>query len=165
MNTKQMFLSMILGLGLLVGATGFAATPQCVDDQGNILPLDNAQAIGYKTNTSNGSTSRIHASGAITKIYPNATGHNHFEINMGSGSADTLEVVYNISFGALPTLKVGMNVEVCGDFINSYAPENGYQASPDGAIVHWIHKTTSSHPAGFTIINGVLYGQGNGSGA
>ena len=175
MKTRQMFVSVLLGLSFISGTSSFAShskkpkpttdAPVCVDDQGNILPLDDAQAIAYKTNTPNGSTSRVHASGPITKLYPNASGHNHFEISLGSESGDKLEVVYNISFGALPSLKLGMTVEVCGDFINSYAPENGYQASPDGAIIHWIHKTTSSHPAGFTIVNGVLYGQGNGSGS
>jgi hypothetical protein len=166
MKTKQLFVSVMMGLGLLMSAASFAATPECVDDQGNLLPLNDAQAIAYKTNTPNGSTSRVHVSGPITQVYAIESGHNHFEISLGNASGDTLEVVYNISFGALPALKTGMKVEVCGDFINSYAPENGYQASPDGTIVHWIHKTDSkNHPAGFTIVNGVLYGQGNGSGS
>ena len=184
MNTKNLFVMMIVGLSLLGGASSYAShghkpkptptpapgpvdsnAPACLDDNGNELPVDDAQAIEYKTSTPNGSTSRVHAAGPITKIYPDQNGHNHFEISLGNAAGDTLEVVYNISFGALPTLELGMSVEVCGDFINSYAPENGYQASPDGAIIHWIHKTNSSHPAGFTIIDGVLYGQGNGSGS
>ena len=104
-------MSVLLGLSIISGTSSVAShskkpkpttdAPVCVDDQGNILPLDDAQAIAYKTNTPNGSTSRVHASGPITKLYPNASGHNHFEISLGSESGDKLEVVYNISFGAL----------------------------------------------------------------
>lgn len=137
--------------------------PDCLSGDGSLLAVDDNAAIALKTTSANGSTSRAHVQGPITKIYPNETGHNHFEISLGDASGDTLEVVYDFAFGTLPTLELGMTVEACGDFINSYAPEKGYQASPDGALIHWIHRTNSSHPAGFTIVNGVLYGQGSGS--
>jgi hypothetical protein len=176
---KTNFLTIVVGTVLCVGLSSSAfakpkhprspvvnaTAPECLDDSGNVLPVDDLQAIHFKTGTPNGATSRAHVSGPITKIYPNASGHDHFEITLSNNPGDTLEVVYNISFGALPTLKVGMTVEACGDFINAYAPENGYQASPDGALIHWIHRTNSAHPAGFTIVNGVLYGQGNGNGS
>ncbi len=182
MKKNQLFVSMLVVIGCLTGGSSFAShkphpkptpvpsqpsgnVPECLDSKGNNLPVDNAQAVAYKTSTANGSTSRAHVAGPITKIYPDKNGHNHFEISLGNASGDTLEVVYNISFGALPALAVGMNAEACGDFINSNGPENGYPASPDGALIHWIHKTNSGHPGGFTIIDGNLYGQGNGSGS
>jgi hypothetical protein len=155
-------LTSIIFVSLVLSSKVMAATPDCPASDGSVLPVDDNAAIALKTITANGSTSRAHVEGPITAIYPDETGHNHFQISLDQASRQTLEVVYDIDFGALPSLQIGMNVEACGDFINSYAPENGYQASPDGAIIHWIHRTNSSHPAGFTVINGVLYGQGSG---
>jgi hypothetical protein len=158
----QSTLALVFIASALFASSSFAQSniPECLGENNQVLPVDDNATIALKTDTANGQLSRAHAEGPITKIYPNETGHNHFEISLGSAAADTLEVVYDTEFGALPTLEIGMNVEVCGDFINSYAPENGYQASPDGAIIHWIHKTDNDkHQAGFTIINGGLYGQ------
>ena len=186
---KQSLVMLVAGLSLFVGTSSFAShhkkkptnptypsdpttpdsptdngnSPICLDDNGNNIPVDNQQAIDYKKDTPNGSTSRAHVKGPITKLYPDQTGHNHFEIALDN-NGDTLEVVYDIAFGNLPSLQEGMTVEACGDFINSYAPERGYQPSPDGAIIHWIHRTNSAnHPAGYTIIDGTLYGQGSGN--
>jgi hypothetical protein len=159
----QSVIAMVLVSTALFTSRAFAQSdfPECQDENGSVLPVDNVATIALKTQTANGALSRAHAEGPITKLYPNQTGHNHFEISLGNASGDTLEVVYDTEFGPLPTQEVGMNVEVCGDFINSYAPENGYAASPDGAIIHWIHRTdTSKHLGGFIAINGVLYGQG-----
>ena len=111
------------------------SSPTCLDESGRNIPVDNDQAISDKKNTANGALSRDHVKGPITKIYPNQPGHNHFEIALND-SGDTLEVVYDYAFGNLPELKEGMTVEACGDFINSYAPERGYQASPDLSLIH-----------------------------
>jgi len=144
------------------GNNSDSSSPTCLDENGNNLPVDNAKAISDKANTANGALSRDHVKGPITKVYANQPGHNHFEIALDN-NGNTLEVVYDTAFGQLPTLSEGMMVEACGDFINSYAPERGYAASPDGAIIHWIHRSNSkSHADGFTIINGDLYGQGSG---
>jgi hypothetical protein len=156
----------VLGLFIYYPAQAFTAPPTCLDDSGAVIPAIDSEVVQWKTTVANGGLKRAHVTGIIQKVYPNHTGHNDFSIAIGTGPKDTLEVVYNISFGAVAHIAVGMQVEACGDFINSYAPENGYQASPDGALIHWIHKSDSqSHKNGFLMINGVLYGQGNGHGA
>lgn len=127
------------------------------------LPIDDQEVLGWKTSTKNQFLARAHVEGTLTKVYADETGHAHFEIELGSGSNDGLEVIYNLSFGALPQLHEGMHVEACGDYITSNAPAGGYQASPDGAIIHWIHKSNdASHDSGFLAIDGVVYGEGNG---
>jgi hypothetical protein len=92
------------------------------------------------------------------------TGHTHFEMQIGPNSDDTIEVVYNQSFGELPPLNPGMEVEVCGDYITT--ANQGHGSSPDGAIIHWVHKSPAGngHPSGYVAVNGVVYGDGDGNG-
>jgi len=156
----------VLGMLFSLPAHAYTTPPACLDDNGSVIAVIDDQVVQWKTSEPNGQLLRAHISGPIVKLYPNQSGHAHFSVKIGTGPKDTLEVIYNLSFGAIAHVAVGMQVEACGDFINSYAPENGYQASPDGAIIHWIHKSDSqSHKGGFLEINGVLYGQGNGHGA
>jgi hypothetical protein len=75
-------------------------------------------------------------------------------------------VIYNEQFGAVPATRAGDQFEACGDYITSNAPSGQYPASPDGAIVHWIHQSPNpkSHDSGYLIVNGVVCGQ-NAAGA
>lgn len=152
----------------LTANTTFAATPapNCLGSQGQTLPEMDAQVIIWKTTTANQFLARAHVVGMVSDIYPDHNGHTHFAIALDAKPGDNLEVVYNQSFGALPHLAVGMNVEACGDYITSDAPTSQYPASPAGAIMHWIHRNPkgAGHPSGYLIINGSLYGQGSGSG-
>jgi hypothetical protein len=138
-------------------------SPECQGDNGPI-PVNNAQVLQWKTSTPNQFLGRAHVQGVLTQVYPDETGHNHFEITMGGVSSDTVEIVYDMDFGQLPNLQVGMQVEACGDFINSYAQAGHYAPSPDGAIIHWVHRTNGdgNHAAGYLILDGTLYGQGGG---
>jgi hypothetical protein len=78
---------------------------------------------------------------------------------LGPAPDDTIELVYNDSFGELPELRLGMDVEACGDYITSYAPSGPYPASPDGALVHWVHHNPhGSHPDGYVVIDGKVFG-------
>ncbi len=139
--------------------------PECMG-HGTALPVDNAEVIHWKESTANQTLERAHVQGTIDRLFPTEHGHNHFEIQIGPNATDTLEVVYNISFGALPQLKVGMSIEACGDYITSTHATSQYPASPSGAIIHWIHRSdTPKHDAGFLMINNALYGQGHGSGS
>jgi hypothetical protein len=144
------------------GTAGVA--PACLDNKGHELPVDNAAMILLKTTTPNQFLARAHVSGKIGNIYPDHNGHNHFEAILGPKAGDSVELIYNQSFGALGRLVPGMTVEACGDFINSDAPTSQYPASPDNAIMHWIHKNPGGHghASGFLIINGVVDGQGTG---
>jgi hypothetical protein len=171
MKTRKMVLSILMVAGLWASTSSFAQSPNpsvgapaCLDNNGNVLPINNAAVIKLKTTTPNQFLARAHVSGKIGNIYPDHSGHNHFEAILGPNPGDTIELIYNISFGSLGTLVPGDNVEACGDFINSDAATSQYPVSPDDAIMHWIHKNPSSHghPSGFTIINGVVDGQGNG---
>lgn len=142
-----------------------AAIPDCLSSDGAI-PIDNQHVLDMKTSTPNQYLARAHVSGTIENIYADEHGHNHFEIRIGSADTDTLEIVYNISFGQLPALRDGMTVEACGDYITSDAPTSQYPVSPDNAIMHWVHRNPKGrgHASGFLVIDGALYGQGNGSG-
>lgn len=145
---------------------GVSAVPPCMN-QGQALPISNQQVIAWKHSTANQFLARAHVVGTLTRLYPDHSGHTHFEIQLAPTPDGTLEIVYNQSFGALPALSPGMTVEACGDYITSIAQSGPYPASPDGAILHWVHRNPSGqgHDSGFLVINGAVCGQGNGSGA
>jgi hypothetical protein len=130
-------------------------------DHGRSIPVDNAQVLNWKKTTPNQFLARGHVNGRVTRVFPDRSGHDHFEISLGDGSKDNLEVIYNKEFGDLPQIQAGMNVEACGDYITSIAQAGPYPPSPSGAIIHWVHLNPSGrgHDSGFLIIDGVLYGQ------
>ena len=74
---------------------------------------------------------------------------------------DTIEVIYNNQFGAMPRLAPGQIVEACGDYITSNRPNGHYPASPDGAILHWVHfnPADQGHEDGYVVVDGRLTGQ------
>ncbi len=134
------------------------AIPECMDGA-RALPIDNAQVLEWKTTTPNQYLGRARVKGHVVRIFPDRNGHDHFEIKIGPNANDTLEVVYNESFGALPGIQVGTEVEACGDYITSIA-ETEYPISPSGAIIHWVHGNprNKGHAHGYLIIGGKLYG-------
>ena len=137
---------------------------QC-NSKGKPLPIDDAQVLNWEDTTANQFASRAHIEGKIHAVYSDHSGHKHFGVQIGQAAHDAIEVIYNESFGALPALSVGDDVEACGDYITSTAPAGRYPASPDRAILHWVHKSNAgSHASGFVKVNGVLFGGGNGSG-
>ena len=135
--------------------------PDCLNRQGFPLPIDNAQVVQWKHSTPNQYLAEAHVQGTIDRVYEDHSGHSHFEIRIGDTSDANLEVIYNVEFGSLPSLGQGMTVEACGDYITSSAPADGYPASPDGAIIHWVHGSNNpkKHPSGFLAIDGAVYGQ------
>ena len=62
--------------------------------------------------------------------------------------------------GAIPKIQKGMSVEACGDYITSTQTTAQYPASPDGAILHWIHKNPKpgGHASGYVEVDNVIYG-------
>ena len=131
----------------------------CYTTGNRILPINNDKIILWKQTTPNLFLARGHAIGVIGAIYPMKNGHNHFQLLLAGGG--TIEVIYNTEFGALPPLNSGMNAEICGDYITSSQDTAEYPASPDGAILHWVHKSTKVHLSGYVIIDGKLFGQLN----
>jgi hypothetical protein len=150
-------------LSLLIPAVLFSAElpPECISD-GKAISINNETVLNWKKSTPNQFHGRGRVEGAINAVYPDRNGHNHVQIVIGKGQTDTIEVVYNEDFGRLPKLAVGMQAEACGDYITSNAATDRYQASPDGAIVHWVHKNpnrSSGHPNGYLMLDGFVFGQ------
>ncbi len=163
---KRLILSTLLLTSVSASAQNYAAALYCMD-RGQAIPVNNQQVITWKHSTANQFLARAHVLGTLTRLYPDHNGHTHFEIQIAPTSDGTLEIVYNQSFGALPALSPGMPVEACGDYITSIAQSGPYPPSPDGAILHWVHRNPSGqgHDSGFLVINGAVCGQGSGSGA
>jgi hypothetical protein len=136
------------------------------------LEINNDKIIEWKREGRNQRHERGRAYGVIAQVYPDRNGHEHFSIRIsaqgkgGEQIEDTVEIIYNHSFGEMPAPRVGMEVEACGDYITSNAPSGGpggrtYPASPDGAIIHWVHiaPDRSGHHSGYVVIDGVVVGQ------
>ena len=155
-------------VSVTVSASALAAgnSLPCLDSRGNPLQVDNEQVLIWKRSTPNQALFRAHVQGPVIALYPNRNGHNHFKIQIGPKRTDTLEVVYSQDFGGLPAIRPGTIAEACGDYITSDEPTAQYPASPDGAIIHWIHLNPShrGHPSGFLILNGTVFGQRGGNG-
>jgi hypothetical protein len=133
--------------------------PECVGSP----QVNNDQVLKWKTSTQSGFTARALVMGVLVAILTDQGAHLHLEIDLGnqsSGRANHLEVIYNKQFGETPPLRVGMQVEACGDYITSTQVNNGYPPSPVGAIIHWIHMSPKPdrHPSGFLVIDGKLTG-------
>lgn len=171
MKGLRLGLAALTGLALLGSAGAWAGdvAPPCLSNNGQPIPIENAQALNWKVTTQNNFQSRAHVSGTIVQLYPQQNGHDHFGIQIGNAQSDTVEIVYNLDFGNLHKPSVGDTVEACGDFITANAPSGGYPASPDGALIHWVHSNNKiqngvctdsqgCHPNGFLVINGSLYG-------
>lgn len=155
-------------LGLSLSFVSFAAlatelSPPCMvrDKQ---LNVNNAQVSKWKTTTKNQYLGRGHVTGRISRLYGEKTGHAHFQMEFDRGVDDTLEVVYSLDFGKLPKLAIGMQVEACGDYITSSKNTSRYPRSPDGAIIHWVHRSDSpaKHASGYLILDGRVFGGGGG---
>lgn len=149
----------VVSLFLSVSAFANGAAPDCLA-AGQILAPNDAQVIDWKNTTQNQFHSRAHIQGTLVKAYPDHSGHHHFEVKIGANDSDTIEVIYNEAFGSVPQVQPGSQIEACGDYITAKTQSGPYPASPDGAIVHWVHKAPNTgHESGFLIIDGVVCGQ------
>ncbi len=135
--------------------------PLCFD-QSEVLEVDNERVLRMKAEKPNQYKARAFVEGKVT-TNPYLRGeHIRFSIQIGRDTDETLEMVYNIDFGDLPEVRIGDNVVVCGEFINSFKQGGGYPASPDGAIVHWVHHNPGDrdtvHEHGFMMFENGLAG-------
>ena len=150
-----------LVLSLLLSTFAFAdQAPVCLS-YGKNLAVNNSQVLHWKRTTNNQFRERGHVQGTVLQVYNDKNGHSHFQVQLGNQGDDTIEVIYNQDFGVLPAVHSGMNAEACGDYITSTAQSGPYPASPDGAILHWVHMNPSGrgHDAGYLMLDGTLYGQ------
>ena len=165
-STLSTFLSIggiawLLPLSLSASANWYNGQTPC-PAHGENLGVDNQQVLQWKQSEPNGYRTRAHVLGYVVGQVPDRNGHDHFIIQIGKAPSEVLEVVYNQEFGALPNIENGMQVEACGDFIQSYAQNGPYPPSPAGAIIHWVHVNPhlqgNGHDSGYLIINGQMYG-------
>ena len=131
----------------------------CLDRSNQSMAYNNGQVINWEKNTPDQYHDRGLVEGPITQIYANHTGHTHFAI--GIGPSQGIEIIYNDEFGALPQLRVGMQVTACGDYIT--VGPHAQMPSPMPAILHWAHfnpgtRDGGRHPGGFVVINNQAYG-------
>ncbi len=153
-NSVLLLSFLLLSLGVAV-----QAAPDCQAGRKN-LAVDNPAVIGWKATSREQFHARARISGTITDVYSEATGHIHVQATIGPNPTDTIEVIYNEDFGRVGRFDKGSSIEACGDYITARLRNGRYPPSPDGAIIHWVHKSTSSsHESGFMIIDGVVYGQ------
>ncbi len=138
---------------IVAGPTAHGAqVPECLAN-GRALAVNDADVEHWEDTTASHFQGRAHIVGKVIGFFPDQTGHNHFSVQIGATGEDAIELIYNQSFGRLPVLAVGMTVEACGDYITDLA-------SPDKAIIHWVHKSNSaSHASGYVAIDGEVYGQ------
>jgi hypothetical protein len=159
---RSLFLSIITTFTLISTAQAFSDSPLCMSN-GQPLPISNEQVLNWKHTSRNQFKSRGHVEGTVGTVYKDATGHRHFQIVIGANANDTVEVIYNEKFGKIPgsALQKGAHVETCGDYITSNDRAGRYNASPDGAIIHWVHEATNGrHASGYVTIEGHVYGFG-----
>ena len=158
--SAALFASQIAGAGQPVPT----ATPYCLDGYGRNVPINDPQVLGFKQSIQNEAPNpvRAHVYGVMVAGYADQTGHAHFGIQIGQATTDTVEIIYDLLFGTLPAIPLGTRVEACGDYFTANAPAKGYPASPDGAIIHWVHldpkRTAGAHPDGFLVLNGEVFG-------
>ena len=126
-------------------------------DHGKPLDIINTEVIKWKTTTANAFMARARIEGTVDQVFPDHSGHRHFSLKIGPMVNDHIEVIYNLSFGKLPTPAVGATVEACGDYITSIAQTGSFPPSPDGGIIHWVHRSPSGHEPGYVILNGIKF--------
>jgi hypothetical protein len=136
------------------------APPTCLDEHSKVLEYNNEVVVRWVKSTPNQYKSRAHINGTVVKIYAMQSDHHHISVQIGNNVTEVIEVIYNEAFGKIVReVEVGSTVQACGDYITSKAPHGPYRASPDGAILHWVHRSTkSSHHHGYLMIDGILYG-------
>jgi hypothetical protein len=70
-------------------------------------------------------------------------------MQIGPKPTDMIEVIYSLAFGPAPHVPaVGAHMVACGDYITSNKDAK-YPASPDGAVIHWIHRSKNPRSVRF----------------
>jgi hypothetical protein len=155
---KQTFLLLSFLSSLIFSSYAMAANVDetCLN-HGQALDIINTQVLNWKTSTANAFMARARIEGTVDQVFPDHSGHRHFSLKIGPALNDHIEVIYNLSFGNLPVPAIGATVEACGDYITSIAQTGAYPPSPDGGIIHWVHRSPHGHEAGYVILNGVKF--------
>lgn len=158
-RTGKAALQLVFVFLLSVSAAWAEVAPPCMA-QGQKVPVINNQVLAWKASTPNRFIRRARVQGVVQRVYADATGHSHFQIQIGRSPSETLEVIYNENFGELPNITPGMKVDACGDYITANQQYQKLPPSPDGAIIHWVHASPNPqrHDHGYLWIDGKVYG-------
>lgn len=162
-RTQNIFVSGIFsGILIFTSLLGSPAKSYALDclDGDTKLAINNEVALQWKSASEDLFEHRAYLQGPIVRVDMDRNSHDHFAIQIGPSFTDTIEVVFNQSFGELPPLKLGDVVSACGDYITTIKAGK-YFPSVDGAIIHWVHQSKSSHASGFVTINDIEYGHSN----
>ena len=137
------------------------APPTCLDENNHVLEYNNEVVVTWVKTTPNQYHSRAHINGTVVRLYGMQGDHHHLSVQIGNNVTEVIEVIYNQAFGKIVRqVEVGSTLQACGDYITSNKATGRYRASPDGAILHWVHHSTNPnrHPDGYLMIDGNLYG-------
>lgn len=139
----------ITSLFALLSFSTFAANltnVDCKDVRGNILSgsVDQLKAVM----SSRAPRPQVMVTGVVAQVLPeDHNGLPHQKYTLTVNNQIKLMIVSNLDFGRIP-LQVGQTLTVCGEYLNV-----------GQGMIHWTHfDPHGGHPDGFTISNGVLYG-------
>lgn len=152
-------------LSFIVSTSALAGNdpiPGCMDGRER-LGLLNDQVLEWKHSTANQFQTRAFVQGNIVELNRDRDSHQHFIVQIGINSDDVVEIIHNKEFEEVNPYRIGDQVEVCGDYITSFAQAGRYPPSPAGAIIHWTHvnpgdRDGGRHPHGYFRVNGELFG-------
>lgn len=138
----------LVSLMLVLSSTLFAQSlPICKDRAGQVMEPSVTLLKRY-VDSNNARRPQVFVEGIIKEVLPedqNGTPHQKFILSV---SGIKVQLVHSLDYGRLP-LRVGSQVQVCGEFLNS-----------QGGLIHWTHFDPGGHhPDGFVAINGDVYGQ------
>ena len=137
----------VLLLTLSISTFSAETNVECLDAQGNVV---NSSITHLKSVMANfkGDRTQVYVTGTITEIKKeDHSGLAHQKYNIKIDKDITFLIVSNLSFGRVP-LTLGKFVSVCGEF-----------KRVGKGMVHWTHfDPRGTHPDGFTIVDGQLYG-------
>lgn len=147
---KSLFTSFFVTLGLTLTLTVSAGTlqqvPECKDFRGNVMDgsMDQLRTVMR----SSASRPQVMATGIVSQVLPeDHEGLPHQKFTITVENQVKLLVVSNLDFGRVPVV-VGKSVTVCGE----------YKRVGQG-MIHWTHyDPRGTHPDGFTVVDGELYG-------
>lgn len=142
---KALFTGLLLALSLSAFSADTKVT--CLDALGNVVD-GSIPALKSIISSHKGGRAQVFVTGTITEIGKedhNGLSHQKYSIKIDKDL--TFLIVSNLEFGRIP-LVVGKTVSVCGE----------YKRVGKG-MVHWTHfDPHGPHANGFTIMDGVLYG-------
>ena len=142
---KALFTGLLLALSL--SAFSADSNVACLDAQGNVVD-GSIPALRSIMASHKGDRTQVYVTGTITEIKKedhSGLAHQKYELKIDKDL--TFLIVSNLAFGRIP-LVVGKKVSVCGE----------YKRVGKG-MVHWTHfDPHGPHANGFTIMDGILYG-------